>query len=571
MNAVELWKLMAPLRKWWWLLLLAGLLAGASSVAYGLTKPPLYESRSTLMVGTIVQNPNPQTSEVYASQALAATYANMAMRDPAKQAAMRSLEIDWLPTYSVLNPPNSQVLEIRAIDVDAQRAQQVVNAIINYLIGISPEGNTLRHRNEFLQDQLQKLEEGIRTTELAIEHAQNDLAAALSARDIRAKEDEIRALEGKMTALQDSYAALLSNTSQGSLNTIQVLEPATLPTQPVDSGLLLTVVIAVLVGVLFAVGGAYFLEFADDRLQTADRVKDQTSLSVLGAFPLSIHAGNSHGALVMLEDSYGTAAESIRVLRTNLLFASVDHELGSLLVSSPVPGEGKSFVSSNLAVAFAQTGQRVVLLDADLRKPSLHRIFDLVNNVGITSALISDMVSLGTLVQQTVIPELHVITSGPLPPNPSELLSSTKMERLLRQLEEQYDLVVVDSPPVTVVSDTAVLASRADGVLIVLSADRSRRDLARNALAALDQVNARVLGAVLNRTNATRHGFYYSLRKEYGNQYYGAHYTSRPKKKSASPGAVPSVSESVTASSVVSIVSGNGSAGRPIAERTKLQ
>jgi len=571
MNAVEFWKLMAPLRKWWWLLLLAGLFAGASSVAYGWMKPPLYESRSTLMIGTIVQNPNPQTSEVYASQALAATYANMAMRDPAKQAAMRALEMDWLPIYSVLNPPNSQVLEIRTIDVDPQRAQQVVNAIINYLIGISPEGNTLRRRNEFLQDQLQKLEEGIRTTELAIEKAQDDLAAALSARDIRANEDEIRALEGKRTALQDSYAALLSNTSQGSLNTIQVLEPATLPTQPVDSGLLLTVVIAMFVGLLLAMGGAYFLEFADDRLQTVDRVRDQTGLSVLGAFSLSNGVGSSYGALVILNDSYGMAAESIRVLRTNLLFASVDHELGSLLVSSPSPGEGKSFVSSNLAVAFAQTGQRVVLLDADLRKPSLHRVFDLVNNVGITSALISDTVSLGTLVQQTLIPELHVITSGPLPPNPSELLSSTKMERLLRQLEERYDLVVIDSPPVTVVSDTAVLASRADGVLIVLSADRSRRDLARNALAALDQVNAHVLGVVLNRVNATRHGFYYSHRREYGNPYYSAHYTSRSKMKSPAPGALPSARESLAISGDGIKVAGNGSTGKSAAESTPLR
>lgn len=190
----------------------------------------------------------------------------------------------------------------------------------------------------------------------------------------------------------------------------------------------------------------------------------------------------------MLNNPHSTDAEAFRVLRTNLLFASVDHELHSLLVSSPNPGEGKSFVSANLAVAFAQTGKRVILIDADLRKPTLHRVFGLVNNVGVTSALVSVTPVLSSLLQSTNVPELRAMTSGPLPPNPSELLSSHKMEELLHSLEAECDLVVIDSPPVTVVSDTAVLASRVDGVLVVFAADRVRRDLAQcNGCAASGQ------------------------------------------------------------------------------------
>jgi capsular exopolysaccharide synthesis family protein len=191
-------------------------------------------------------------------------------------------------------------------------------------------------------------------------------------------------------------------------------------------------------------------------------------------------------------------------------------------------------------VAFAQTGKRVILVDADLRKPTLHRIFGLVNNVGVTSALVSDADAIAGALQDTSLPELRVMTSGPLPPNPSELLSSHRMQELLTRLEEHCDLVVIDSPPVLVVSDTAVLASRTAGVLLVFTSDKLRRDPARNTIAALHQVNALVLGVVLNRVTGSEHGYYYSYHKSYGNRYYTTHYAAQGQ-PSASAAVTPSV------------------------------
>jgi len=262
----------------------------------------------------------------------------------------------------------------------------------------------------------------------------------------------------------------------------------------------------------------------------------------------------------MLHNPHSTDAEAIRVLRTNLLFASVDHKLNSLLITSPTPGEGKSFIGSNLAVAFAQTGKRVILVDADLRKPTVHRIFGLVNNIGVTSALVSDVSDVEASLQATAVPELRVMTSGPLPPNPSELLSSHRMQDLLQQLQAHCDLVVIDSPPVLVVSDTAVLASHADGVLIAFSHDKLRRDPERNTIGALRQVQARILGVVLNRVEGSQHGYYYAYHKSYGNHYYATPYSARKQKPVKSTGvSTPPATRPST----------NGAGAAPAAEPSK--
>ncbi|HRW46226.1 MAG: polysaccharide biosynthesis tyrosine autokinase [Caldilinea sp.] len=547
-----------PIIRWWWLIALAAILAAGSAFVFTRLRPPVYIASGTVMIGTAIQERNPDSQQLSLTQGLALTYARIAQRPSLKEATKSALGMDWLPEYAVRVLPDSQLIEISVTDIDPQRAFAVAGELINQLILLSPGGQERQQREVFIQEQLRKLEQGLRDTEDEINRKQDELSTALSARQIRQIEDEISALQAKQATLQSTYVGLLANTEQGSTNTVNVLDPPVLPVEPVNTRWYLLVLMAGALGAALAAAGAYLLEFLDDRILTVDQVQNVTGQMTLGTLP-AIENNQQSDSIVMLNNPHSTDAEAFRVLRTNLLFASVDHELHSLLVSSPNPGEGKSFVSANLAVAFAQTGKRVILIDADLRKPTLHRVFGLVNNVGVTSALVSVTPVLSSLLQSTNVPELRVMTSGPLPPNPSELLSSHKMEELLHSLEAECDLVVIDSPPVTVVSDTAVLASRVDGVLVVFAADRVRRDLARNAMAALRQVNARVLGVVLNRTTGNQHGYYYSYQKSYGNQYYSTHYAPEKGKKRVAPTAVVTGDGPPTAIAADPAANANGS------------
>ncbi len=203
------------------------------------------------------------------------------------------------------------------------------------------------------------------------------------------------------------------------------------------------------------------------------------------------------GRLITLSDPKSPAAEAYRTLRTNLQFSSLDNPPRSLLVTSAGADEGKSAVLCNLAVTIAQAGTRVIVVDADLRRPSVHEAFDLANDKGLTTALLaqgSDDLPL----QPTAISDLQVLAAGPLPPNPAELIGSQRMQHLLDRLAASADLVIFDAPPVGIFADAALLASRVDGVILVVSAGKTRREAANRAKASLERANARILGVVLN-------------------------------------------------------------------------
>lgn len=539
MNNRELQVYLRPLLRWWWLILLSAILAGASAFVFVRLRPPVYIASGTVMVGTAIQERNPDSQQLSLTQGLAQTYVKIAQRPSIREATRQALGMDWLPEYSVRIVPDSQLIEVSVTDVDAQRAYAVATELINQLILLSPGGQERQQREVFIQEQLRKLEQGMRETEAEIVRRRDELSTMLSARQIGQTETQIAALEAKLATLQSTYVGLLASTDKGSANTINVLDPPVVPTEPVNDRWYLLVLVAAVIGAAIATAGAYLLEFLDDRLVDIEQIQQVTGLTTLGTIPdIKLDAANP--GLVMLQNPHSTDAEAIRVLRTNLLFASVDHRLSSLLVTSPTPGEGKSFISANLAVAFAQTGKRVILIDADLRKPTLHRVFGLVNNIGVTSALVNDGADIDAALQTTATPELRVMTSGPLPPNPSELLSSHKMQELLLHLQALCDLVIIDSPPVLVVSDTAVLASHADGVLLAFTHEKLRRDPARNTIGALRQVQARILGVVLNRVEGSQHGYYYSYHKSYGNRYYATHYSQRKPKAARRTDSAPS-------------------------------
>lgn len=219
----------------------------------------------------------------------------------------------------------------------------------------------------------------------------------------------------------------------------------------------------------------------------------------------------SEAQLVTLTDPRAPAAEAYRTLRTNLMFYSLDRSLSTLLFTSPVAGEGKSTVLANLAVTLAQGGNRTIIVDSDLRKPSQHTLWSLDNQRGLTTALLEEAALEDPPLQPTGVSNLHVLTSGPLPPNPADVLGSRRMDGVIAALKAQADYVLFDAPPALIVTDAALLSAKMDGVILVLRAGTSQRDHAARAKEQLERVKAPLIGTVLtNARYETPVGDYYN-------------------------------------------------------------
>ena len=289
-------------------------------------------------------------------------------------------------------------------------------------------------------------------------------------------------------------------------------DSARLPTAPSSPNIKMNLALGGLIGVLLGAGYAVLREWLDRRIRSAEGVETATGLSVVGTIPLK-EGGSSSSAdgkqLISgagLHDSGWTAiAESFRGLRTNLQYMSVDDPPRVIVVTSPTPGDGKTFTASNLATALAQTGQRTVLIDADLRRPRIAKTFGVLADAGLTDALASRVAVADLLQPVDGAPGLQVLAAGPVPPNPSELLGSETMQRLLADLSKQA-FVVVDAPPLLPVTDAAVLTTLTDGALVVVNTGKTTYEMLDQALGLLAKANGKALGVVMNRVPRSGRG-----------------------------------------------------------------
>jgi protein-tyrosine kinase len=217
----------------------------------------------------------------------------------------------------------------------------------------------------------------------------------------------------------------------------------------------------------------------------------------------------SEPRLIALTEPRSAASEAFRTLRTNIQFAGLDQPCRSIVLTSAGPGEGKTTSAANFGVVVAQSGARVCLIDSDLRRPSLHRVFGVPNARGLTTALVEGL-SFADVAQPSRVPNLSILASGPLPPNPAELVGSHRMRDFLQAATESFDMVLCDSPPVMAVGDAAALAALCDGVILVIQVGRTAHDLLRRVVEQIEAVKGRILGVLLNRADSRRHGYYYA-------------------------------------------------------------
>jgi len=286
--------------------------------------------------------------------------------------------------------------------------------------------------------------------------------------------------------------------------------PAVEPERPIKPRKKLNTLLASVVGVMLAVGVSFLIEYLDDTIRTTDAVQ-ALGLSALGTLPRFAAEGGEEPIAAVRPKS--PLAEAYRALRTNIQVAT-DKPLHALLITSANPTEGKSTVVANLGVVMAQAGWSVIVADSDLRRPVLHDIFELPNEAGLSNALIKDRPGFDGYLQTTQVQNLRVLTSGPLPPNPAELLGSPRMGELIQQLREEADVLLFDSPAFLAVTDAALLAKNMDGVLLVVEAGTTRRQAALEARDSLARVGANLLGVVLNKFSPERAAGYYYYSEE---------------------------------------------------------
>ncbi len=309
-------------------------------------------------------------------------------------------------------------------------------------------------------------------------------------------------------------------------NNVYKLDPAIAPEVPVHPRVKLNILLAAVVGLLGGIGLAFFLEYLDNTFKSQDDIERLLQIPFLGIIPsIKLEPQNEEGGEQRLRDNYlishpkSTVAEACRTVRTNILLMSPENPARRLLITSPNPQEGKSTVCINLGITMAQSGSRVVMLDTDMRRPRLHKTFGIESGLGLTTTILGEA-DLDAVTHVSEVPGLDVIPCGPIPPNPTELFHTERFRRLIDDLSERYDRVIFDSPPALMVADPLILSSMMDGVVLVVKSARTSSDLGRRAVRQLRDVNAPILGAVINDLDIEHRDYGYYYYRHYG-YYYG--------------------------------------------------
>lgn len=332
----------------------------------------------------------------------------------------------------------------------------------------------------------------------------------------------------------------LQVSAKNSVNNMRIVDEAPLPLMPVKPKIPVVLVLGILGGLGIGLGLAFFVNYLDDSIKSQDDIETYLNLPFLGYVP-NIKAGNLHERdLHAHMHPRSSAAESFRTVRAAISLAARADKMRVFGVTSSIPSEGKSLCASNFAIVTAQSGFKTILVDADLRRPSVHKAFQIHAPVGLSTYLEGTTEKLEDIVHKCDVPNLEVIACGPIPSNPSELLESPRMDKFLAELRERYDRIVIDCPPISAVSDPLVMGAKTDGIIYVMKFKKIRREHARRSVQRIQDAGIQVVGVLLNDIDFEGRDSYYYSYYYYQNQYY-SHYRTEPTPKKVEAPKAPAV------------------------------
>lgn len=550
MELLQYWKVIKKSLLWVVLICIVGL---AATAAYTLNQPPQYTSSAVLLLNPAVPSSLVPFVQTQVAANLADSYSKVLHTRSFAEAVSKELPFEMSPTQisnaiTARLSPNTLFYEITAQTGSPERSQQLLSTVLE--VFLATDNQRVANQNEsgaksemrtMLENEFKYLDGQIKEYQARIQNLE-----AQPPSDQR--DDQLLQVRGQLVSLQQSRTNTLValgqlEDQQSSASSALVVDQPSAGA-PVSNNLIRNLALALSVSLLLGVGLAFLRDYLDYTVHSPEDLEEllgMTPVAAIGvvgetnprAIPYGRKAKGRHHAkkqvpaelagsnLITLESPKSVESESFRVLRTNIQFSSMDSPVRTLVVTSSGPDEGKSFTASNLAVVMSQAGKRVLLVDADLRKPNLHKVFKLSNQVGFTNLVLSKSTYVEGAIQPVPgLDNLAVVTSGPLPPNPSELLNSQQAAMVMEELALQADIVIYDSPPAAAVTDAVILATRADATLLVISAGTTRRDIIARTRQHLQKVGVQTILPILNRVKLPNlHGYYYYY-SYYGSQHY---------------------------------------------------
>ena len=496
-------------KRWWWLFLAVSITsAGLAFLVSVFYITPVYEAKTILLIQTPDTKDSDYTSLI-TSEKLANTYSQLMKTRPVLISVINRLNlkmtVDSLQTTITIRPiPNTQLIEVKIKSNDPNMAAQIVNSLASVYIEQHQAMQTYRFKEskQRIAAQLSALDNQTKETKVMLD-------AISKNPDKQSEKDILQMLLGQYrqnyTNLLQTYEEIQMAEMGATANIVQ-MENAYPPDKPISPNVTANTILVFVIAFVLVLGAVVLIEALDNTIKKSEQVTQKLKLPVLGT--VSGHT-TEPGKPVTISQPRSHVAESFRSLRTSIQFASVDAPMTSLLITSPMLGDGKTTIASNLAIVIAQSGQKVMLIDADLRRPRLHTIFALRNRPGLSRLFVQTDLPLTEAIQSTEVPGLSVIPSGFLPPNPLELMGSERMLELLEQARELADMVIIDAPPITAVSDAVVLSKRVDAVLLVISVGKTQIEASVETMEQLTRAGTRLIGVVMNDKKSKKSRYYY--------------------------------------------------------------
>ncbi len=516
---------------WTWLLILAAILAGG--VAYYITNQQqrVYQATTLVQVNAASGISIDTYTSLYLGQQLATTYTSTMLTRPVMDAV--SIRLGFavgVGQVSVQTISNTSLIKVTVTDENPEKAALIANTLVavfseqvlsdqtsrykDLKSSLETELSNLDHQIDLTQ---QKLSEVITKME-SVSSSDPSIEPTVDPADVLAKsqyENIISQYQQSRSYIVQTYQQLKLAEAQATSSLIQK-DPAIAVYDPVQPQPLKSGMLAAVVGFMLAAGVIFLIAFLQDEIRDPEEITRKWGVPVLGLITSYKPGGNP---IITVAQPRAPVSEAYRSVRTNLQFSGVDKPMRTILITSASPSDGKTSVVANLSTVMAHNNKEVVVIDCDLRRPTIHKIFGLTNRLGLSDYFIRTTDRLIGVVKKTNTKGLSVITSGSLPPNPSELLNSSKMMDIISFLGTHFDTMILDTPPLLAVTDALVLAPRVDGVILVMDPTKTKRGAIRHAIEQLNRVNANLLGVVLNNIKVKRSQYYYNRNYYYGKRY----------------------------------------------------